>query len=157
VVDFSLGTYRLSLLAQPTQIPGSNPLPGSEEILEPAFTFGTFNFNNLFDTVDDPAKDDDVLSGTEYHRKLEKLALTLNMGLDDADFIVVQEVENATVLAHLAAREEIEADYVKLWVEGPDQRGIDVALLYSSGRVTVLAYEQRQGCTIIGGWSRSGW
>jgi predicted extracellular nuclease len=149
VLSFSLGTYRLSLLAQPTQIPESTPLLSVEESTEPAFTFGTFNLNNLFDTLDDPAKDDDVLSGTEYHRKLEKLALTLHAGLGEPDFVAVQEVENATVLAHLAARSEIEADYVPLWLEGPDQRGIDVALLYRPDRVSVRTYEQHQGCTTL--------
>jgi hypothetical protein len=64
-------------------------------------------------------------------------------------FLGVQEAENAIVLNHLLAREEIEADYGVVWVDGLDTRGIDVALLYRHDQVTVLGYEQHQGCTAL--------
>jgi hypothetical protein len=59
----------------------------------------------------------------------------------------VREVENLVVLHDLAARHEIDAQCIAVWADGPDARGIDAALLYHSKRVTVLGYEQRQGCT----------
>ena len=149
VLEFSLGTYRLWLLTAPTLIPAQNPLQEAEETPELGFTFGTFNLESLFDVVDDPEKDDDVLTSTEYHRKLEKLALAIHDGLGEPAFVGVQEAENAIVLNHLLAREEIEADYGVVWVDGPDTRGIDVALLYRHDQVTVLGYEQRQGCTAL--------
>ena len=59
----------------------------------------------------------------------------------------MQEVENDIVLAHLLAWEVIENDYDFIWKEGPDTRGIDVAMVYRLDQVSILGLEQRQGCT----------
>lgn len=47
----------------------------------------------------------------------------------------------------MLARGEIISDYDLIWLDSPDRRGIDVALLYQRDRVTVLEYELLQGCT----------
>jgi predicted extracellular nuclease len=149
VLEYSSGLYHVSLLAQPTQIPVSIYTPSPADSSGAAFTFGTFNLENLFDVVDDPAKDDPVLNATEYHRKLEKLALTIHELLGEPAFLAVQEAENEIVLNHLLARSEIEADYGVAWLDSPDGRGIDVALLYRHDQVTVLDFELWQGCTTL--------
>ncbi|HEY75673.1 MAG TPA: hypothetical protein G4O00_05765 [Thermoflexia bacterium] len=113
------------------------------------FTVATFNLENLFDTVDEPEKDDPVLSAEDYELKLDKLAEAIHDELGEPTIIGVQEAENLTVLADLAARPEIEAEYGAVLVDGPDGRGIDVGLLYRTDRVTVLGYEARQGCTTL--------
>jgi len=107
VLDYVAGVYRLSLLTPQIPIDVSPPEP--TESFEPAFTFGIFNLESLLDGVDDPTKDDPVLSPTENHRKLEKLALTIHHELSEPAFLAVQEVENEIVLNHLLARAE--ADY----------------------------------------------
>ncbi|MFC1997883.1 endonuclease/exonuclease/phosphatase family protein, partial [Chloroflexota bacterium] len=149
VLGFSLGTYRIALLEQPSLIPGNIPSLDTVDDSEPEFTFASFNFNNLFDTVDDPAKDDPVLGNTEYHRKLDKLALTLHHELGEPTILAVQEVENDTVLKHLLAREVIKSDYGIAWIDSPDNRGIDNALIYRLDKVTLLGFEGRQGCTSL--------
>jgi predicted extracellular nuclease len=150
VLDFSLGTYRIALLTQPILIAGGVPSSDIDNDPLAGFTFATFNFKNLFDWIDDPAKNDDVLTTTEYHDKLDKIALTLHDGLDEPAFIAVQEAENDIVLTHLLARPILEADYDFIWVDGPDTRGIDIALAYRTDQVSVLDFEQRQGCTSLG-------
>ena len=147
VLGYSVGVYRILLLAAPTQIPAKSSFWGTENSPKLGFSFGTFNLENLFDVVDDPDKDDAVLTSAEYQRKLDKLALALHDGLSEPAFLAVQEAENEVVLKHLAARVGIEADYEVIWLDGPDERGIDVALLYRPDLVTVLDYAQRQGCT----------
>jgi predicted extracellular nuclease len=113
------------------------------------FTVATFNVENLFDTVDEPDKDDPVPSAGEYELQLDKLAEAIHDELREPTIIGVQEAENLTVLQDLATRPEIEAEYGAILVDGPDARGIDVGLLYRTDRVTMLDYEQRQGCTTL--------
>jgi hypothetical protein len=112
-------------------------------------TVATFNLENLFDTVNEPGKDDPVPSAASYERQLDKLAAAIHDELGEPTLIGVQEAENLTVLQDLAARPEIEADYGAVLVDGPDARGIDVGLLYRTDRVRVVEYEQRQGCTAL--------
>ena len=113
------------------------------------FTVATFNLENLFDTVDEPGKDDPILSAADYELKLDKLAEAIHDELREPTLIGVEEAENLTVLEDLAARPEIQAEYGAVLVDGPDGRGIDVGLLYRTDRVTVLEYEARQGCTTL--------
>jgi predicted extracellular nuclease len=112
-------------------------------------TVATFNVENLFDTVNEPGKDDPIPSASAYERQLDKLAEAIHDELREPTLLGVQEAENLTVLQDLAARPEIEAEYDAVLVDGPDARGIDVGLLYQTDRVTVLDYEQRQGCTTM--------
>lgn len=149
VLDFSLGTYRVQLLAEPTQIPMQNSFLETGETSGLGFSFGTVNLDNLFDLTDDPAKDDPVLTSAEYQRKLDKLALTIHEGLGEPTLLAVQETENQIALNHLLARDEIVADYGSIWLDSPDKRGIDVALLYRRDQVTVHDFELRQGCTSL--------
>lgn len=149
-LDYGIGVYRLHLFAPPTLTPGTPILPGSETV-EPtgvfSFTVATFNLADLFDTYDDPIVDDTVLSAAEYQRRLKKRALTIHSYLGEPEIIALQEVENLSVLQALVRRPEIEADYGILFVDGPDERGIDIALLYRKDRVQVLEYKVRQSCT----------
>jgi predicted extracellular nuclease len=149
VMDYAYGLFRLQLLASPTLIPASSSTEAGAESASPPITFGTFNLENLFDTVDDPLTGDTILSNTAYQRKLEKLALAIHNELDEPAILAVQEAENATVLTDLIARSEIVAPYNFVLVEGADARGIDVALLYRTDLATVTTFEQRQGCTTL--------
>ncbi len=149
VLDFSLGIYRVQLLAEPTQIPVTDSFLETIRNSRPAFTFGSLYLDNLFDVIDDPNKDDSVLTAAKYQRKLDKIALTIHEGLNEPTFLAVQEAENVTVLNHLLARDQIVAEYGSIWLDGPDQRGIDVALLYRRDQVAVLNFEQRQDCTTL--------
>jgi hypothetical protein len=111
------------------------------------FDVATFNLANLFDNVDDPLTEDDLPSGPAYQRHLHKLALAIHEALGEPVLLAVQEAENLAVLQALADQSEIQHVYGILLEDGPDVRGLDVALLYRRDRVQVLAYQTRQGCT----------
>jgi len=94
---------------------------------------------NLFDTVDDPDNkgDDGFLPGgwqrwteARYQVKLDHLAEVI--AAMDAHVVCLQEIENRRVLDDLTERlltgHDLEYEFV-IHREGPDHRGIDVAML----------------------------
>lgn len=107
-------------------------------------TIAFYNLENLFDTINDPLKNDDEFtpSGTNryttkvYKDKLSNLAKVLSeIGSDVSKnspvIIGVVELENRSVLVDLVKTGKLKD---KRWgivhYESPDARGIDVALLY---------------------------
>jgi hypothetical protein len=154
VLDYRYATYCLQLDSQPTVIPAQSGMAvGRESLVDVdgpySFFAATFNLENLFDTLDDPLTDDSVLSSTEYQRRLHKRALAIHDQLAEPALLAVQEAENLDVLLDLTARDEIQADYGVIIEEGPDRRGMDVALLYKSDRTQILGYWTEQGCTTL--------
>jgi predicted extracellular nuclease len=113
------------------------------------FTIASYNMANLFDTVDDPETEDSVLTAAEYQRRLNKRTLTIHETLAEPHLIAVQEVENAEVMQALVLRPELAAEYDFILVDGPDRRGMDIALLYRIDRIQVTSYEVQQGCTSL--------
>ncbi len=111
-----------------------------------------YNFENLFDTVDDPRKYDEEFTpagdyhytGAVYRAKLRNLATVLQklgtgLAQDGPAIIGTAEIENARVLYDLAAQPEIRGrGYRFVHFDSPDPRGIDVALLYHPKYFSVL-------------------
>ena len=106
-----------------------------------------YNVENFFDTVDDPAKQDDEFTpggarqwtAKRYARKLANIGRVLaDIAALDDDFPVVvglAEVENRTVVGDLVASPKLApAGYRFVHFDSPDDRGIDVALLYRPDR-----------------------
>jgi len=112
---------------------------------------GFYNVENLFDTVDDPNKnDEDFTPGGSYNwtehkyqNKLKNIAQVISqMGTDKVSagcaFIGLAEVENAKVLDDLCAQPLVKAKgYKYIHYEGVDKRGIDCALLYNPSLFTI--------------------
>lgn len=103
------------------------------------FTVGGQNFLRLFDTVDDPAVDDEIPTAQAYADRLAKFSLHVRTVLRSPEILAVSEVENLGVLQDLAAR--IQTDdpavaYTAYLQEGNDVGGIDVGFLVRSS-VTV--------------------
>jgi len=104
------------------------------------YTILFYNVENLFDTVDDPAtQDDDFTPGGKLEWTGERLSKKIGrigevMTRSDVSFPVLAglcEVENAHVLDMLISSEALRpAAYGVLHRDSPDERGIDVALLY---------------------------
>lgn len=97
------------------------------------FTVGSFNVENLFDTIDDPLTEDTVLTPAELALKLGKLSSYIRTVLRAPNVLGLIEVENQTALNALIAR--ISADdptivYSGMIIDGNDPRGIDNAVLY---------------------------
>ena len=107
-------------------------------------TVAFYNFENLFDTINDPATNDDEWTpkgaqhwtSKKYHQKLENLSkVLLEIGsaenTNSPTFIGCSEIENRGVLEDLIKQPKlIPKDYGIIHFDSPDKRGIDVALLY---------------------------
>ncbi|MBL4605157.1 MAG: endonuclease/exonuclease/phosphatase family protein [Flavobacteriaceae bacterium] len=107
-------------------------------------TIAFYNLENLFDTINDPEKNDEASPIMEmqgdrskvYWDKIGKLADVISqIGEDKAKtspaIIGVAEVENRAVLEDLVKSEKLKSKkYEIIHYESPDRRGIDVALLY---------------------------
>ena len=108
------------------------------------FTIAFYNLENLFDTENDPNTLDDDFTPKglkhwnykRYHRKIKKLGSVISQigtkKSNDAPAIVgVAEVENKTVLHDLVNSTYLKNEqYSFVHHDSPDERGIDVALLY---------------------------
>ncbi|MFW5748881.1 MAG: endonuclease/exonuclease/phosphatase family protein [Chloroflexota bacterium] len=110
-------------------------------------TVATFNAENLFDTVDDPDRDDSTFENyvpanmEEYTLRLDKVGAYIRTVLDAPDILALQEVENARVLADLIARMRVDEPtlrYTTCFLEGNEGRGIDVAYLVRVDRINLL-------------------
>lgn len=111
-------------------------------------TVAFYNFENLFDTINDRKTYDDEWTPTgfqhwtskKYHQKLENLAQVLaeigsSENKDSPTFIGGCEIENRAVLEDLVKQPKlINKDYGIIHFDSPDKRGIDVALLYQKKR-----------------------
>jgi predicted extracellular nuclease len=110
-----------------------------------------YNTENFFDTIDDPiTNDNDFLPGSKnqwtgarYHRKLVNLYQVIAAVGEEKppEIIGFAEVENRKVISDLIYKTALEKyPYKIIHQESPDQRGIDVALLYRSDVVRCINY-----------------
>lgn len=119
---------------------------------EHSITVAFYNCENFFDPADNPAKEDEDFTPNGkfhytqkiYEQKLHNIA-TVIQSMDGADgpaIIGLAEVENSTVLNDLVRQPEIaRRNYKYEWYEGPDPRGINVAMLYNPGHFRLLHSE----------------
>lgn len=105
----------------------------------------SYNVENLFDTINDPENDEDFLpSGKlkwntmKYREKLNHIAQVVNaVKTENGEafplVIGLIEVEHASCLNDLVALPSMkEGHYQVAFIEGEDERGIDVGLLYNA-------------------------
>ena len=116
---------------------------------------GFYNVENLYYTLDQADVDDaEFLPGSakqwgsvRYWHKLDKMAgVIASLGKDlhpqGLAILGLGEVENRTVVEDLAAREPLKArGYKVMHVDGPDRRGVDVALMYNPSLYKVYAHK----------------
>jgi len=114
---------------------------------------GFYNLENLFDTSDDKNTFDDDFTPAgkkhwnyrRYHKKIKKLSSVISqIGTDKSKLppvlMGVVEVENKVVLDDLVNHKNLaEFDYGYAHFDSPDERGIDVALLYQKKEFELLA------------------
>lgn len=127
------------------------PREFSNDIITPDnITIGFYNVENLFDTIDDPYINDDDFTPNgpkqwtdkRYREKLSNISRVLNaMNRNELPFIVgLVEVENRAVLEDLINEKElVKANYDIVHYNSPDQRGIDVAMLYRKDYFHILS------------------
>ena len=118
------------------------------------YIVGFYNLENLFDIYDDPAKNDEEYlpdgknkwTQEKYDKKVHNMAQVIAaMAKDNGRFhtiLGVSEIENRLVLEDLVADPQISAaNYQIVHYDGPDRRGVDVALLYDPKQFTYLDSE----------------
>lgn len=120
-------------------------------------TIAFYNVENLFDTIDDPLTldNDRTPEGKDrwtqdiYKKKLHNMAQAISrIGYDKTGsapaLLGLCEVENRDVLEDLVSSAPLlQEDYGIIHFDSPDQRGIDVALLYNKNLFTPGSAEAR--------------
>lgn len=112
-----------------------------------------WNVENLFDTRDDSLKNDNEFlpdatrrwTRSRYRQKLTNLAKGIIASSHKEripDLVGLCEVENDSCLYDLTHRSPLrEADYRYVMTDSPDERGIDVALLYQHRSFKLLQHQ----------------
>ncbi|MBO4760207.1 MAG: endonuclease/exonuclease/phosphatase family protein [Bacteroidales bacterium] len=116
-----------------------------------SYVIGFYNLENLFDTVHDEGKNDyeflpdgaNNWTDAKYDKKLHNMAKVIRAMKDDNKVyhavLGVSEIENRHVLEDLVTMPEIaDANFQIVHYDGPDRRGVDVALLYRPDLFQVL-------------------
>lgn len=128
-------------------------------------TAAFYNFENLFDIYDDESTNDNEWTPTgaqhwtkeKYEQKLKNLSRVISeIGKPENSnaptLLGCSEIENRGVLEDLIKQEKIAGyDYGIIHFDSPDQRGIDVALLYqkkyfrptSYSNIPLLIYKKK--------------
>jgi len=119
-----------------------------------SYVIGFYNLENLFDTYHDEGKNDyeylpdgsNQWTEAKYQKKLQNMSRVIaEMKADNGVWhtvLGVSEIENRHVLEDLVSQPSIaEANYQIVHYDGPDRRGVDVALLYKPEQFKVLATE----------------
>jgi len=109
-----------------------------------------YNQENLFDTIDNPRKNDEEFlpngkykwNTERYLKKLDNMAKVIaSMNNNNgADFLGMCEVESIEALTDLTKNKQLEKmAYKTLFFEGEDERGIDNAFIYKSSLVKIAS------------------
>lgn len=117
---------------------------------EASFRFMFYNTENFFDTDDDPLTDDnDFLPGggmrwthARYLNKLNSIYKTIVAAGEwhPPDIIALCEIENRKVLEDLTKLTNLsKLEYGIVHADSPDERGIDVALLYRKEMTGIIS------------------
>lgn len=118
-------------------------------------TVAFYNFENLFDTINEANNDEEWLpngvqnwTSKKYRQKLHNLAKVLSeIGTSEnpnnsPTFIGGAEIENRIVLEDLIKEPAlINKEYGIVHFDSPDKRGIDVALLYQKNHFKPTSYK----------------
>jgi endonuclease/exonuclease/phosphatase family metal-dependent hydrolase len=117
---------------------------------EKTFYVASWNIENLFDTIDDPVKNDSEFlpesdkqwTDDKFQTKLTNLAKVINYMNEGCgpDVLGLVEVENINVLKWLIYKFK-DRDYIIVHRDSPDERGIDAALIYDRNIFTIDAID----------------
>ena len=150
-LDYSFRSYTILPDASPVPVISNNNLTftPAPDATPNEFTVASFNMERFFDTVNDPATSDPVLTPTAFAGRLQKASRVIRQVMRMPDVIGVEEMENLTTLQAVATQVNNDAvansqpnpGYVAFLFEGNDVGGIDVGFLVKS-RVTVNSVTQ---------------
>jgi hypothetical protein len=141
------------IVPDPATPPGVSGNIAAAPLADPGpiqFTVAGYNVERFFDTVNDPAIGEPVLTATAFNNRLNKLSLAVRNVLRTPDVVGMVEVENLATLQSIATRinnDSIAAGdpspaYTAYLEEGNDVGGIDVGFLVKSARISVVDVTQ---------------
>ncbi|MGH2529722.1 MAG: lamin tail domain-containing protein [Actinomycetota bacterium] len=162
-LDYQFSNYRVQANNPVSSVlTGSTPASPIAGLRSPQPYEGriaTFNVENLFDCVDAPGKADDhptcnAAARAALETQLSKLALAFEQELGSPEIVIVEETENTEVLTGdadgfvpgtagpgvpgiLALLPRIDGDWDAISFDASDERGIEVAFLFDTDRVTL--------------------
>ena len=124
---------------------GSLSLHAQEKQAYKVGLIGFYNMENLFDTIDDPNKNDEEFlphggnqwNTEKYVTKLHNMAYAIStigtdISPDGLAVLGMSEIENRTVMEDLVAQPELkDRHYQVVHYDSPDRRGVDVGLIYN--------------------------
>lgn len=151
VLDFEQRAWTLLPEAGGSPVLSGNraaiPVPGAGAN---EFTVASFNLERFFDTTDDPAVDETVLTTNAFNGRLNKASLAIRDVLRAPDILGIVEIENLATLQALAdkvnrdtlATGQSNVAYGAWLEEGNDIGGIDSGFLVNTARVEVLEATQ---------------
>lgn len=122
----------------------------SEQLTRDSYMVMFFNTENLFDTINDPEKNDDEFTpqgakywtGYRYRQKLTNLSKVIigAGGWELPQIVALSEIENRKVVEDLINKTPLyKSDYRIIHKESPDARGIDVAMMYRKKYFTPIS------------------
>jgi len=121
----------------------------------------SWNLENLFDTIDDPARDDEEFlpngesewTEDRLNKKMYNLARVINLMNEERgpDLLGVCEVENQAVLDSMINKFLPDLQYKTAYLESPDNRGIDNGLIFKSDKFKLLNV-QADTVHLVDGW-----
>jgi predicted extracellular nuclease len=149
--DYSFRTY--TIVPDPSPPPVFSGNVAATPIVAPGpgqFTVAAFNVERFFDTVNDPATQDVVLTASAFQNRLNKVSLVIRNVMRSPDVVGLEEVENLSTLQSVAAKVNADAvaagdpnpNYEARLQEGNDIGGIDVGFLVKTSRVTIVDVTQ---------------
>ncbi len=143
-LDYSFRHYTILPDASGTPVIGTQPTPTAARLpTSDEFTVASYNAERFFDTQNDPATGEPVLTSTAFANRLNKASLAIRDFLNTPDIIGLVEIENLTTLQAIASKIGSDAvangqpdpQYVAYLQEGNDVGGIDVGFLVKSAEV----------------------
>jgi len=123
----------------------------SQEVKKDTLTFAFWNMENLFDTIDDPGKNDIEFTPmgrkkwTEerLRHKLRNMSLVIKMigTKGGPDILGICEVEHKSLVDKILESYLNNKNYGVAYKESPDKRGIDNGLIYNKDRFSLISVE----------------
>lgn len=117
-----------------------------------SFKVMSYNVENMLDTIDNPSKMDEEFTpegsrhwtAGRYWKKMRHIAKVITSvgGWEAPAIVALCEVENDSVIRDLTSRTPLrQDDYRYVITNGPDIRGINVALLYQRDKFRLIGHE----------------
>ena len=163
-LDYQFSNYRVQANHPVASVLPGSARTSPVDALRAAHSYegriATFNVENLFDCVDAPGKADDhpscAATGTQtaLETQLTKLAMAFEQELESPEIVIIEETENAAVLTGDASGNipgtgvpgippieallpRISGNWDAVSFDASDERGIEVAFVFNTDRVTL--------------------